>query len=117
MKQTIRVLVFVMMAAFGTHVSAYSGELWLSQADQEFGTPASTLAHGFLAGVVHSWNNRREQNFPKLCFNAPADQMQIRNLMEIVKEYIGERDPDLKAPAQSIIRVAMMGRFPCREKT
>jgi len=43
--------------------------------------------------------------------------MQIRNLMEIVKEYIGERDPDLKAPAQGIIRVAMMGRFPCREKT
>ena len=117
MKQTIRALVLVMMAAFGTHVSAYSGELWLSQADQEFGTPASTLAHGFLAGVVHSWNNRREQNSPKLCFNAPADQMQIRNLMEIVKEYIDERDPDLKAPAQGIIRVAMMGRFPCREKT
>ena len=115
MKQTICALVLVMTAAFGTQVSAYSGELWLSQADQKFGTPASMLAHGFLAGIVHSWNNRREQNFPKLCFNAPADQMQIKNLMSIVKDYISDRDPDLKVPAQGVIRVAMMGRFPCKE--
>jgi hypothetical protein len=72
------------------------------------------LAHGFLAGVVHSWNNRNETNFPKLCFNAPADQMQIKNLMSVVKSYIDERNPDLQAPAQGIIRVAMMSRFPCR---
>jgi hypothetical protein len=115
MKQTIRALALVMTTAYGTQASAYSGELWLSQANQEFGTPASMLAHGFLAGVVHSWNNRRDQSFPKLCFNAPADQMQIKNLMSIVKDYIGDRDPDLKAPAQGVIRVAMMGRFPCRE--
>ena len=89
--------------------------MWLSQANKPFGTPASMLAHGFLAGVVHSWNSRREEKFPKLCFDAPADQMQIRNLMKIVKEYIGDRDQDLKVPAQGVIRVAMMGRFPCRE--
>jgi hypothetical protein len=41
--------------------------------------------------------------------------MQIRNLMDIVKDYISDRSPDLKAPAQGVIRVAMMGRFPCRE--
>jgi hypothetical protein len=115
MKQTIHALTLVMTIAYGTHVSAYSGELWLSQANQKFGTPASMLAHGFLAGVVHSWNNRREQSFPNLCFKAPADQMQIKNLMSIVKDYIGDRDQDLKAPAQGVIRVAMMGRFPCRE--
>ena len=113
MKQTIRSFVLTIITAYGTHASAYSGELWLSQANQGFGTPASMLAHGFLAGVVHSWNNRREQNFPKLCFNAPADQMQIRNLMDIVKNYISDSDTDLKAPAQGVIRVAMMGRFPC----
>ena len=116
MKQTSRALILVITTAYGSHASAYSGELWLSQANQTFGTPASMLAHGFLAGVVHSWNNRREQNFPKLCFNAPADQMQIRNLMGIVKQYISDRDQDLKAPAQGVIRVAMMGRFPCREE-
>ena len=116
MKQTSRALILVITTAYGTHASAYSGELWLSQANQTFGTPASMLAHGFLAGVIHSLNNRREQNFPKLCFNAPADQMQIRNLMGIVKEYISDRDQDLKAPAQGVIRVAMMGRFPCREE-
>jgi len=32
----------------------------------------------------------------------------------VVKEYIDERNPDLQAPAQGVIRVAMMGRFPCR---
>jgi hypothetical protein len=115
MKQTTCAFILTIMTVYGTHASAYSGELWLSQANQDFGTPASVLAHGFLAGVVHSWNKRREQNFPKLCFNAPADQMQIRNLMDIVKNYISDRDPDLKAPAQGVIRVAMMGRFPCRK--
>ena len=61
MKRTTRVLIFLITTSFGTHASAYSGELWLSQANQAFGTPASMLAHGFLAGIVHSWNNRREQ--------------------------------------------------------
>ena len=115
MKRTTQVLIFLMTASFGTHAPAYSGELWLSQANQAFGTPASMLAHGFLAGVVHSWNNRREQNSPTLCFNAPADQMQIKNLMEIVKDFISDRNPDLKAPAQGVIRVAIMARFPCRK--
>ena len=73
------------------------------------------LAHGFLAGVVHSWNNRREQNSQTLTL-PPADQMQIRNLMEVIKDYISDRDPDLAAPAQGVIRVAMMGRFPCRNE-
>ena len=116
MKQTIRALVLVITTVHGTHASAYSGELWLSQANKPFGTPASMLVPGFLAGVVHSWNSRREKKFPKLCFDAPADQMQIRNLMKIVKEYISDRDQDLKVPAQGVIRVAMMGRFPCREQ-
>ena len=116
MKRTTRVLIFLITTSFGTHASAYSGELWLSQANQAFGTPASMLAHGFLAGVVHSWNNCRAQNSQTLCFDAPADQMQIRNLMEIVKDYISDRDPDLAAPAQGVIRVAMMGRFPCRNE-
>lgn len=93
---------------------AYSGELWLSQANTKFGEPASMLAHGFLAGVVHSWNNRREDRFPKLCFNAPPETLQIRNLMTIVKDYIAAESPDLQAPAQGVIRVAMMARFPCR---
>ena len=42
--------------------------------------------------------------------------MQIRNLMEVIKDYISDRDPDLAAPAQGVIRVAMMGRFPCRNE-
>ena len=116
MKRTTRVLIFLITTSFGTHASAYSGELWLSQANQAFGTPASMLAHGFLAGIVHSWNNRREQDSPTLCFNAPTDQMQIRNLMEVVKDYIADREPDLAAPAQGVIRVAMMSRFPCRNE-
>ena len=116
MKQTIRALVLVITTVHGTHASAYSGELWLSQANKTFGTPPSMLAHGFLAGVVHSWNSRREEKFPKLCFDAPADQMQIRNLMGIVKEYVSDRDQDLKVPAQGLIRVAMMRRFPCKEE-
>lgn len=114
MKQTARVIIFLITTSFGTHASAYSGELWLSQANQAFGTPASMLAHGFLAGIAHSWNNRREQDSPTFCFNAPADQMQIRNLMEVVKDYISDRNPDLAAPAQGVIRVAMMSRYPCR---
>ena len=116
MKQMIRALGLVITAAYSTHASAYSGELWLSQANKTFGTPPSMLAHGVLAGVVHSWNNRREEKFPKLCFDAPADQMQIKNLMGIVKEYVSDRDQDLKVPAQGLIRVAMMRRFPCREE-
>ena len=116
MKRTTRVLIFLITTSFGTHVSAYSGKLWLSQANQAFGTPASMLAHGFLAGIVHSWNNRREQDSPTLCFNAPADQMQIRNLMEVVEDYISDREPDLEAPAQGVIRVAMMASFPCRNE-
>jgi hypothetical protein len=114
MKRQIRMLIISASLLYGSNATAYSGELWLSQANQEFGTPASMLAHGFLAGVVHSWNNRHETNSPNLCFNAPADQMQIKNLMSVVKEYIDERNPDLQAPAQGVIRVAMMGRFPCR---
>jgi len=35
--------------------------------------------------------------------------------MGIVKDYISDRSPDLKAPAQGIIRVAIMNRFPCRD--
>ena len=93
---------------------AYSGELWLSQANTKFGEPGSMLAHGFMAGVVHSWNNRREDRFPQLCFNAPPEALQIRNLMSIVKDYISAENPDLEAPAQGVIRVAMMARFPCR---
>jgi hypothetical protein len=42
--------------------------------------------------------------------------MQIRNLMGIVKEYVSDRDQDLKVPAQGLIRVAMMRRFPCKEE-
>ena len=103
MKHPIRTIFFGLAAVYGTHVSAYSGELWLSQADQRFGTPPSMLAHGFLAGVVHSWNSRRESRFPDLCFNTPPDQMQIKNLMAIVRDYISDRSPDLKAPAQGII--------------
>ena len=72
MKHPIRMLVFGLAAVCSTYASAYSGELWLSQANQRFGTPPNMLAHGFLAGVVHSWNNRKESRFPDLCFNAPA---------------------------------------------
>ena len=114
MKRPIRMLIISASLLYGSNATAYSGDLWLSQANKPFGAPASMLAHGFLAGVVHSWNNRNETNFPKLCFNAPADQMQIKNLMSVVKSYIDERNPDLQAPAQGIIRVAMMSRFPCR---
>ena len=76
---------------------------WLSQANQAFGTPASMLAHGFsrescTAGTTVASKHR---NF---CFNAPADQMQIRNLMEVVKNYISDRDPDL-GPAQGVIQL------------
>ena len=115
MKHPIRTLAFGLAAFYGTHASAYSGELWLSQANQRFGTPPNMLAHGFLAGVVHSWNSRRESRFPDLCFSTPPDQMQIKNLMGIVRDYISDRSPDLKAPAQGIIRVALMNRFPCRD--
>jgi len=114
MKRPILMLIIAASLLHGSNATAYSGDLWLSQANQGFGTPASMLAHGFLAGVVHSWNNRHETNAPKLCFNTPVDQMQIKNLMGVVKDYIDERDPDLKAPAQVVIRVAMMSRFPCR---
>jgi hypothetical protein len=114
MKSPIQILITSMFLLYGSNATAYSGKLWLSQADQAFGTPASMLAHGFLAGVVHSWNSRRETNSPNLCFNASADQMEIKNLMGIVKKYIEERSPDLQAPAQGVIRVAMMGRFPCK---
>ena len=114
MNHSIRLLFILSVIAFSSPGSAYSGELWLSQADQEFGTPANMLAHGFLAGVVHSWNSRRETKSQNLCFDAPPEQMQIKNLVAVVLAYIDDRDPDLQAPAQSIIRVAMMGRFPCR---
>lgn len=114
MKRPIPILIIFAFSLYGSNATAYSGDLWLSQANKPFGTPASMLAHGFLAGVVHSWNKRHETDFSKLCFNTPADQMQIKNLMSVVKDYIDERDPDLKAPAQGVIRVAMMSRFPCR---
>lgn len=116
MKHTICALTLAIATTYTTNATAYSGELWLSQANQRFGEPASMLAHGFLAGVVHSWNNRRDRNSATLCFNAPADQMQIRNLMTVVKDYISDKSPDLDAPAQGIIRVAMMGQFPCRDE-
>ena len=115
MKHPIRLLVFGLATVYGTYASAYSGELWLSQANQRFGTPPNMLAHGFLAGVVHSWNDRKESRFPDLCFNAPPDQMQIKNLVGIVKDDISNRNPDLKVPAQGIIRAAMMNRFPYRD--
>jgi hypothetical protein len=109
MKRPICIAVITMSLFCGSNVTAYSGELWLSQANQR-----SMLALGFLAGVVHSWNNRQETNAPKLCFNAPADQMKMNNLMSVVKNYVEERNPDLQIPAQGLIRVAMMRRFPCR---
>jgi hypothetical protein len=100
MKHTICALTLAIATTYTTDATAYSGELWLSQANQRFGEPASMLAHGFLAGVVHSWNNRRDRNSATLCF----------------KDYISDKGPDLDAPAQGIIRVAMMGRFPCRDE-
>ena len=115
MKYRIRLYAAILCMSFTTQAHAYSGELWLSQANTKFGQPASMLAHGFLAGVVHSWNGRSDPKQPKLCFDAPPAAMQIRNLMSVVTEYISERNPDLGAPAQGIIRVAMMARFPCRE--
>ena len=114
MNNLIRLLFISAAMAFSHQASAYSGELWLSQAKQEFGTPANMLAHGFIAGVVHSWNNRHETKSPNLCFDAPPEQRQIKTLVSVVLDYIDDREPDLQAPAQSIIRVAMMGRFPCR---
>lgn len=117
MKVFARLSLMTACLALPINAQAYSGELWLSQANTKFGEPASMLAHGFLAGVVHSWNGRPDPRQPKLCFDAPASAMQIRNLMSIVTDYISERDPDLGAPAQGVIRIAMMARFPCREAT
>ena len=114
MKQRIAGVLLGLCLIASPKTWAYSGELWLTQANKPFGEPASMLAHGFLAGVVHSWNDRRDSNFPKLCFNAPPEELQIRNLRGIVKDYISAENPDLQAPAQGIIRVAMMARFPCR---
>lgn len=114
MNRLIHLLCISAAIVFSPQTPAYSGELWLSQAKQQFGTPANMLAHGFLAGVVHSWNSRREAKSPNLCFDAPPEAMQIKNLLAVVVDYIDDRDPDLQAPAQSIIRVSMMGEFPCR---
>ena len=114
MKYFNRLCLTILCMSITAQAHAYSGELWLSQAKTKFGEPASMLAHGFLAGVVHSWNGRSDPRQPKLCFDAPPAEMQIRNLMSVVTDYIDARDPDLGAPAQGIIRVAMMARFPCR---
>jgi hypothetical protein len=115
MKSRVYLCVTILCMSISAQTYAYSGELWLSQAKTRFGQPASMLAHGFLAGVVHSWNGRQDPRQPKLCFDAPPSAMQIRNLMEVVTAYIDDRNPDLGAPAQGIIRVAMMTRFPCRD--
>ena len=98
-----------------TQVEAYTGEQWQSQANQKFGTPASMLAHGFLAGVVHSWNGRRDAaSLRDMCFDAPPEALRIKDLMAVVIKYISDRNPDLAAPAQGIIRLAMVTNYPCK---
>ena len=114
MKKTVAAIAVSLCLVGPSKSMAYSGELWLSQAETKFAQPASMLAHGFLAGVVHSWNGRRGQKNPQLCFDSPASELQIRNLMAIVKDYISKKSPDLKVSAQGIIRAAMMTEFPCR---
>ena len=71
MNNFIRLLLISAAMVASSQASAYSGELWMSQAKQGFGTPANMLAHGFIAGVVHSWNTRHETKSPNLCFDAP----------------------------------------------
>lgn len=108
-KGTVLILFILNGQAIG-----YSGDLWLSQANERFGTPANMLAHGFLAGVVHSWNGRRDNTTLRdMCFNAPPQALRIRDLMAVVSDYISDSDPDLAAPAQGIIRIAMMAKYPC----
>lgn len=93
---------------------AYTGEQWQSQANQKFGTPASMLAHGFLAGVVHSWNGRREAaSLQDMCFKAPPEALRIKDLMAVVLNHVSDQNPDLAAPAQAIIRIAMVAEYPC----
>ena len=110
-----RSLLVVLLSLWAGQASAYSGQLWLNQANQKFAEPGHMLALGFVVGVVYSWNQRREVRQPQFCFSVPAEQMQSRNLMTVVKDYISDEKPDLEAPAAAVIRVALMAQFPCRE--
>ena len=103
------------LSRWAGNAQAYSGTLWLNQANQKFAEPGHMLALGFVVGVVYSWNQRRETRQPEFCFSVPADQMQSRNLLAIVKDYINQEQPNLEAPAAAVVRVALMARFPCRE--
>ena len=92
---------------------SYSGELWLSQASQRSGTPPNMLAHGFLAGVVHSWNNRKELRFPDFASTPPQIKCNQKPYGDRKRLY-QRPNPDLKAPAKALFAV-IMNRFPCRD--
>lgn len=110
-----RSFVALLLTFWTGHALAYSGQLWLNQANQKFAEPGHMLALGFVVGVVYSWNQRREVRQPQFCFSVPPEEMQSRNLMAVVKDYISDEKPDLEAPAAAVVRVALMARFPCRE--
>jgi len=115
LRNALSICALLHLGLFSSQAAAYTGTLWVEQSNQRFAEPGHMLALGFVVGVVYSWNTRRETRQPEFCFSVPPEQMQSRNLMQVIKDYISDAKPDLEAPAAAIIRVALMARFPCRE--
>ena len=86
MKHPIRMLVFGLAAVCSNYASAYSGELWLSQANQRFGTPPNMLAHGFLAGVVLVGITEKNQGFRTFASTLP--QIKCKSKLMGIKKTI-----------------------------